>query len=215
MFRKKNKNNFYEEDNALLMECMEKVIAGDTSSVDATAFHNQALGEKFNSVILSFLKSNNNFVMRLNNSMTKIGDSSCVKEMIEQVNSQTAAINDMRESSQNLGDSIQNIQSSVEKIQGNSHSVIETAYHCIEDMNSSIRIVDGSSEQILKINDQVSNFKEKAIKIKAAITAIYKNKNMVCPFFLVRYKIALFHTDILLSTPNPFKGDPIKESPYS
>ena len=23
MFRKKNKNNFYEEDNALLMECME------------------------------------------------------------------------------------------------------------------------------------------------------------------------------------------------
>ena len=45
MFRKKNKNNFYEEDNALLMECMEKVIAGDTSSVDSTAFHNHALGE--------------------------------------------------------------------------------------------------------------------------------------------------------------------------
>lgn len=174
MFRKKNKNNFYEEDNALLMECMEKVIAGDTSSVDATAFHNQALGEKFNSVILSFLKSNNNFVMRLNNSMTKIGDSSCVKEMIEQVNSQTAAINDMRESSQNLGDSIQNIQSSVEKIQGNSHSVIETAYHCIEDMNSSIRIVDGSSEQILKINDQVSNFKEKAIKINEILDMVKK-----------------------------------------
>ena len=101
------------------MECMEKVIAGDTSSVDATAFHNQALGEKFNSVILSFLKSNNNFVMRLNNSMTKIGDSSCVKEMIEQVNSQTAAINDMRESSPEPWRFPFRIsQSSVEKIQG-------------------------------------------------------------------------------------------------
>ena len=127
MFRKKNMNTFYEEDNALLMECMEKVIAGDTSSIDVTAFHNKELGEKFNAVVLSFLKSNNNFVMRLNNSMTKIGDSSCVKEMIEQVNSQTAAINDMRGSSQDLGDSIQNIQSSVEKIKSNSHSVIETA----------------------------------------------------------------------------------------
>lgn len=174
MFRKKNMNTFYEEDNALLMECMEKVIAGDTSSVDVTAFHNKEIGEKLNAVILSFLKSNNNFVMRLNNSMTKIGDSSCVKEMIEQVNSQTAAINDMRGSSQDLGDSIQNIQSSVEKIQSNSHSVIETAYHCIEDMNSSIRIVDGSSEQILKINDQISNFKEKAIKINEILDMVKK-----------------------------------------
>lgn len=174
MFRKKNINSLYEEDNALLMECMEKVIAGDTSSIDVTAFHNKELGDKFNAVILSFLKSNNNFVMRLNNSMTKIGDSSCVKEMIEQVNSQTAAINDMRGSSQDLGDSIQNIQSSVEKIQSNSHSVIETAYHCIEDMNSSIRIVDGSSEQILKINDQISNFKEKAIKINEILDMVKK-----------------------------------------
>ncbi len=174
MFRKKNMNSFYEEDNALLIECMEKVIAGDTSSIDITSFHNKELGEKFNAVILSFLKSNNNFVMRLNNSMTKIGDSSCVKEMIEQVNSQTAAINDMRGSSQDLGDSIQNIQSSVEKIQVNSHSVIETAYNCIEDMNSSIRIVDGSSEQILKINDQISNFKEKAIKINEILDMVKK-----------------------------------------
>lgn len=174
MFRKNNMNRFYEEDNALLIECMEKVIAGDTSSIDVTAFHNKELGEKFNNVILSFLKSNNNFVMRLNNSMTKIGDSSCVKEMIEQVNSQTAAINDMRGSSQDLGDSIQNIQSSVEKIQVNSHSVIETAYNCIDDMNSSIRIVDASSEQILKINDQISNFKEKAIKINEILDMVKK-----------------------------------------
>ena len=174
MFRKKNRNSLYEEDNTLLMECMEKVISGDISSVDITAFHNKELGEKFNAVIMSFLKSNNNFVMRLNNSMTKIGDSSCVKEMIEQVNSQTVAINDMRGSSQDLDNSIQNIQSSVEKIQGNSHSVIETAYHCIEDMNSSIRIVDGSSERILKINDQISNFKEKAIKINEILDMVKK-----------------------------------------
>lgn len=174
MFRKKNRNSLYEEDNTLLMECMEKVISGDISSVDITAFHNKELGEKFNAVIMSFLKSNNNFVMRLNNSMTKIGDSSCVKEMIEQVNSQTVAINDMRGSSQDLDNSIQNIQSSVEKIQGNSHSVIETAYHCIEDMNSSIRIVDGSSERIFKINDQISNFKEKAIKINEILDMVKK-----------------------------------------
>ena len=44
-------------------------------------------------------------------------------------------------------------------------------------------------------------FKEKAVKIKTAITAIYRNKSIVRPFFLVRYSTALFHIDILHSTP--------------
>ena len=40
----------------------------------------------------------------------KIGDSSVVKEMMEQVHSQTAAINGMRSSSQDLGESILKIE---------------------------------------------------------------------------------------------------------
>ncbi|MGN1148456.1 MAG: methyl-accepting chemotaxis protein [Lachnospiraceae bacterium] len=174
MLQKKKNTNTYEKDYAMLMDCMDKVIAGDFSPVDTSAFHDTALAEKFNALLVSILKTNNNFVMRLNDSMTRIGDSSCVKEMIEQVNSQTTSINDMRGSSQDLGDSIQNIQDAVQNIQENSHNVMKTSHHCVDDMNASIHIVDESSRQISNINEQVTDFKEKAIKINEIIDMVKK-----------------------------------------
>ena len=119
--RGKKQNNFYDEDKALLLSAMEKAVQGDFSPIDVSGFHDAEIAEKYNVVLDAFLKSNNNFVMRLNDSMRRIGDSSCVKEMIEEVNSQTAAISGMRGSSQDLEDSIQNIQNAVQNIQGNAH----------------------------------------------------------------------------------------------
>lgn len=174
MIRKKGKQNTVATDRSLLLECMEKVISGDYAAVNVSAFQDKETAEKFNEMLESFLKANNIFVMRLNDSMTRIGDSSCVKEMIEQVNSQTTAINDMRGSSQDLGDSIQNIQNAVHTIQENSHDVINSANHCMEDMNSSIKMIDDSSGQVENINNQVADFQEKAIKINEIIDMVKK-----------------------------------------
>lgn len=172
--RGKKQNNFYEEDKALLLSCMEKAVQGDFSQIDVTAFHDAGMAEKYNAVLNAFLKSNNNFVMRLNDSMTRIGDSSCVKEMIEQVNSQTAAISDMRGSSQELEDSIQNIQNAVQSIQGNAHEIIATSQNSLAGMNESVQIVDESARQVLAINGQVAGFREKAISINNIIDMVKK-----------------------------------------
>lgn len=172
--KKKNSSNLHEQDNTLLMEYMQKAIDGDFSLVDISAFKNPELGNLYNKVLNSFLTSNNNFVMRLNDSMSRIGDSSCFKEMIEQVNSQTNAINDMRGSSQELGESIDHIMSAVQAIQDNSHEAISTSAESVAKMTQSIEIVDISSEQIKKINDQVIEFQEKTIKITEIIDMVKK-----------------------------------------
>lgn len=172
--QKKRQNDYYEQDQALFLSCMDKAIGGDFSHIDVSGFHDAAIAEKYNTLLDSFLAANNNFVMRLNDSMKRIGDSSCVKAMIEQVNSQTAAISDMRGSSQELGDSIQNIQNAVQNIQSNAHSVIETSQNSIEDMTESVKIVDESVSQVLAISEQVADFKEKAIKINEIIDMVKK-----------------------------------------
>ncbi len=172
--QKKRQNDYQAEDKALLLSYMDKAINGDFSEIDISSFHDTELAAKYNTLLDTFLKANNNFVMRLNDSMTRIGDSSCVKEMIEQVNSQTASISDMRSSSQELQDSIHNIQNAVQNIQGNAHTVIETSQNSIKDMKESIEIVDESVEQVLAINDQVADFKEKAIKINEIIDMVKK-----------------------------------------
>lgn len=174
MHQKKKNTNTYEKDYAMLMDCIDKTIAGDFSFVDTSAFYDTALAEKWNMLLDSVLKTNNQFVMRLNDSMTRIGDSSCVKEMIEQVNSQTTSINDMRGSSQDLGNSIQNIQNAVQNIQENSHNVMATSHRCVNDMNTSIHIVNESSMKISNINEQVTDFKEKAVKINEIIDMVKK-----------------------------------------
>lgn len=174
MFKKNIKKNSSDTDRTLFLEAMEHVIKGDFSAIDVSAFSDREAAEKFNEMLSSFLKVNNVFVMRLNDSMTRIGDSSCVKEMIEQVNSQTTAINDMRGSSQDLGDSIQNIQNAVQSIQENSHDIVQNVHHCMEGMNDSIRMIDDSSEQVTNINEQVASFQEKAVKIHEIIDMVKK-----------------------------------------
>lgn len=114
--RGKKQNSCYEEDKALLLAFMDKAVQGDFSQIDTAAFHDTAMAEKYNRVLNAFLKSNNNFVMRLNDSMSRIGDSSCVKEMIEQVNSQTAAINEQVSVFREKAISINNIIDMVKKI---------------------------------------------------------------------------------------------------
>ncbi|MBQ4537891.1 MAG: chemotaxis protein [Lachnospiraceae bacterium] len=172
MFRKKNEVNLHEADMNLLIGYMDRAMAGDFTPLNASEFHNPALVEKYNSLLTYVLESNNKFVMRLNKSMIKIGDSTVVKNMIEQVNSQTTAINDMRGSSQDLGDSIMNIQFAAQNIQDNCHVVIDTSTRCTDDMNVSINIVDESTKQISDINNQIDEFKEKAEKINQIIDTV-------------------------------------------
>jgi len=177
MFGKKNDNHVSGADNDLLIELMDKAIAGDFSALDLSQFQDPKVAAKYNKVLESFVQLNNNFVMRLNDSMTLIGDSGCVKDMIEQLNSQTTAISDMQGSSQELGTSIQNIQDAVYTIQERTHTVRENADSCVSSMNSSIRIVDDSVASVLEINRQVSDFQAKAAKINEIIDMVKKIAN--------------------------------------
>ena len=174
MFGRKKETTTPNTDKALLVEWMDKAIAGDFSPVDTSLFQDPQLAKKYNQVLDSFVQLNNNFVMRLNDSMTLIGDSGCVKDMIEQVNSQTSAINNMKGSSQELGTSIQNIQDAVYTMQEKTHTVKQDANSCVEDMNSSIRTVDSAVASVLQINEQVADFQAKAAKINEIIDIVKK-----------------------------------------
>ncbi len=170
----KSKTNYAQEDQELLLELMDKAIQGDFTSIDASLFHNPEIAEKYNQVLNAFFVSNNTFVMRLNHSMARIGDSSCVKEMIEQLNSQTIAINDMRGSSQELGQSIENIVASVQTIKDTSYETLTASAKSVSSMEETIRIVDESTQQIQAINEQIVAFQEKTQKINEIIDVVQK-----------------------------------------
>jgi methyl-accepting chemotaxis protein len=132
MFHKKKScsTSSSESDMKLLLECMERAISGDFSAIDPSSFQNPEIAEKYNAVLETTFKVNNQFVMRLNDSMTRIGDSSIVKDMIEQVTSMSSAMKDMHASDKELSDSIVNVQYAVQSIQDNSHSIMNISKLC-------------------------------------------------------------------------------------
>lgn len=175
MFAKKVKNNEKKSgDLELLLEAMDKVIAGEFGDVDTSVFEDSEVGKKLNDVLRAFKKSNNNFVMRLNNTMLSIGDNSYLKKMFDQLNLQTSSIKEMEASSKNLESSIVNISNSVAHINENASQVLKASEQSEVNMNESIRVVNDSSSDIARINVQVQTFREKINKISEIIDMVKK-----------------------------------------
>ena len=92
-------------------------------------------------MLFSMKQINNPVVMRLNETMSIIGDNSLMKDTFEQVESQTMSIKHMQNASLNLEDSIDNISSAMGNIRDNTHNIIEVSQNITNDMNDSITAV--------------------------------------------------------------------------
>ena len=89
MFRKNKTTAKAASGNDLntLLDVFDKIISGEISHTgespaDITLFENPEVANKFNEVVETYKRFNNNFVMRLNEAMESIGDNSYVKNMI-------------------------------------------------------------------------------------------------------------------------------------
>uniref|UniRef100_UPI004026D2B0 methyl-accepting chemotaxis protein n=1 Tax=Lachnospira sp. TaxID=2049031 RepID=UPI004026D2B0 len=130
-----------------------------------------------NSMHFSMKQINNPVVMRLNETMSIIGDNSLMKDTFEQVESQTMSIKHMQNASLNLEDSIDNISSAMGNIRDNTHNIIEVSQNVTNDMNDSITAVNQSSKRIEVINNRVQNFKGKIGKIEEIVDLVKKVAN--------------------------------------
>ena len=161
-----------DSDTERLLECMERIIKGDYSPVDEEGFFDKSLVQRYNEMLDASMDRNNRMVMRLNDAMNRIGDSELVKNMLEEVDSQTTSINDMRAASEGLGSSISNIQESAENIRESSHQVISSSRGCMEKMSECLHLVDEGAKSIGSISQEMAGFADKAQKINEIIDQV-------------------------------------------
>ena len=160
------------EDLKKLLEHMKKAADGDMSAVEASEFHDPEIAQCYNELMKSVFRANNIFVMRMNEAMIKIGDSSVVKNMIEKVNEQAKIVATIPTSGQELEHSITRVQGAVSNIQSSSHDVIETTRNCSEEITQSIAVIDSTAGEVDQINGQIAAFKENTEKITKIIDQI-------------------------------------------
>lgn len=175
--KKKEQHVLSDHDAQLLLDSIDNIISGGFDDVNPADFDNSVIGGKLNSMLFSMKQINNPVVMRLNETMSIIGDNSLMKDTFEQVESQTMSIKHMENASLNLEDSIDNISSAMGNIRDNTHNIIEVSQNITNDMNDSITAVNQSSKRIEVINNRVQNFKGKIGKIEEIVDLVKKVAN--------------------------------------
>lgn len=166
-----------DHDAQLLLDSIDNIISGGFDDINPADFDSSVIGGKLNSMLFSMKQINNPVVMRLNETMSIIGDNSLMKDTFEQVESQTMSIKHMQNASLNLEDSIDNISSAMGNIRDNTHNIIEVSQNITNDMNDSITAVNQSSNRIEVINNRVQNFKGKIGKIEEIVDLVKKVAN--------------------------------------
>lgn len=175
--KKKEQHALSDHDAQLLLDSIDNIISGGFDDVNPADFDSSVIGGKLNSMLFSMKQINNPVVMRLNETMSIIGDNSLMKDTFEQVESQTMSIKHMENASLNLEDSIDNISSAMGNIRDNTHNIIEVSQNITNDMNDSITAVNQSSKRIEVINNRVQNFKGKIGKIEEIVDLVKKVAN--------------------------------------
>lgn len=177
--KKKEQHVLSDHDAQLLLDSIDNIISGGFDDINPADFDSSVIGGKLNSMLFSMKQINNPVVMRLNETMSIIGDNSLMKDTFEQVESQTMSIKHMQNASLNLEDSIDNISSAMGNIRDNTHNIIEVSQNITNDMNDSITAVNQSSKRIEVINNRVQNFKGKIGKIEEIVDLVKKVANQV------------------------------------
>lgn len=175
--KKKEQHVLSDHDAQLLLDSIDNIISGGFDDINPADFDSSVIGGKLNSMLFSMKQINNPVVMRLNETMSIIGDNSLMKDTFEQVESQTMSIKHMENASLNLEDSIDNISSAMGNIRDNTHNIIEVSQNITNDMNDSITAVNQSSKRIEVINNRVQNFKGKIGKIEEIMDLVKKVAN--------------------------------------
>lgn len=175
--KKKEQHVLSDHDAQLLLDSIDNIISGGFDDINPADFDSSVIGGKLNSMLFSMKQINNPVVMRLNETMSIIGDNSLMNDTFEQVESQTMSIKHMQNASLNLEDSIDNISSAMGNIRDNTHNIIEVSQNVTNDMNDSITAVNQSSKRIEVINNRVQNFKGKIGKIEEIVDLVKKVAN--------------------------------------
>ena len=174
LFKRNNTLNETENDKKLLLDAMHQVIEGNYAPVDTTLFSDPELANTFNEVILSLKRVNNVSLMKINYCMELCGNNSCVKNMIEQVTSQSAAIQKMSSASKDFEASTNIISNDVEHIKKDAQEAIEVSQNSMHNMNETIAAVTSSVNEIRSINQNVQDFHEKIEEITNIIDMVKK-----------------------------------------
>lgn len=144
-----NKN----DDMNRLLSAMDAFVNGNFYPIDVNQFDNPEIGEKYNAFVNSAMNRNNHYLMRINDAMIRIGNSSSVKDMFEQIEAQRDPIKILEVSKNEFGPALKRIEEMDIEILALSRQVSNTITPCTSELQECYALIDLSDH---KMDDVIS-----------------------------------------------------------
>ena len=173
-----------DDDMTLLFECMENFGNGDFSYVNREDFDEPQIGDMFNRMLKLSLDRNNKYLARINDAQYRIGDSTCLKNMLALISTQqeiAEVLSQYRESADDGEFSTDDVNREFLML---SKEIKNTFLPCIKEVRKSMFLLDGMlnggemdaseeirkrlsvvSENLYSMTDRISDMSEDAEKL--------------------------------------------------
>lgn len=99
-------------DREMLMSAMLKLGNGIYERVDTSSFEDKEIAEVFNTMLSDVARRNNNYLMRLNQSMEMIGNSSWLKDIFEIIDEQQVVLKILQDCEDTFTEVVKNADNS-------------------------------------------------------------------------------------------------------
>lgn len=159
-------------DKEHLVVALHEALQGNYVPIELADLEDPEVGILYNQLLDKLITGNNSHTMKLNETMSVVGNATIVKQMLESVAAQVASLDDMKQTSQNLGEAINNISNVLQDITSYVDHAVEASKTSVNNMNESIAIVNQSYEDINAINTMVQAFKVNTSKINEIIDLV-------------------------------------------
>lgn len=145
-------------DEQLIIDAMARFGEGDFSAVDTASFSDPVMAVAFNNMVNSVAERNNQFLARINDAMSRIGDNHNMKMVLDHLESQKDSLKILKDTRSTLSFSMKQVEESCLEMLALSRQVRNGYEPCAEDLSLGCEAVDGSIEQL---RDVVRKIKEK------------------------------------------------------
>ncbi len=135
-------NKINISDRERLLKAMEEFGDGKFEEVRPEEFDDPELAEAFNKMMKHQVDRNNKFLVRLNDAQSRIGDTSCLKSMFDQISAQKEAINALQEARLDITTDERPLSEVNQEFLALTAQVKNTFRPCSTDLGEALRLYD-------------------------------------------------------------------------
>ncbi len=146
------------DDKSILIEAMNKVENGIFENVDESLFSDPELAKSFNNMVKGVVERNNNHLMRINDSMARIGNGSWIKNLFEIISQQQKLVENLDSLNKSYGEredlKSRNDIDALTLIRQLENSIVP----CIDGINEIINSIANDDELRALANNKLAKF---------------------------------------------------------